>query len=287
MTVSSPLANQAACDLLWRAWRSGAVIDTLPAHCKPTDRAQAYAVQALLEARGSQPLAGWKIAATSLAGQQHINVSGPMAGRLLAERVHVQGVQAQGVQAQGAQTMCTVLSLAGNRMRVAEPEFVFRMGRSLVPRPLAYSLDEVMAAVADLYLGIEVPDSRYTNFVTAGEPQLIADNACAHEFILGPQAPSLWRSTDLSTHAVHAVVDGSGHSAPRSYTREGSGANVLGDPRVALTWLANELSSLGITLRQGQIVTTGTCMQPLELQAGDTVVVDYGLLGSMVARFQA
>jgi 2-keto-4-pentenoate hydratase len=272
ISLSLSPAHQAASELLWRTWQSGAVIDTLPAHCTPADRAQAYAVQALLEALSSQPLAGWKIAATSVAGQKHINVTGPIAGRLLAERVHAPEA---------------VLSLAGNRMRVAEPEFVFRMGRSLVPRPQAYSVDEVMAAAADLYLGIEVPDSRFANFVTAGEPQLIADNACAHEFILGPQAPNLWRSTDLSTHAVHAVVDGSSHSAPRSYTREGSGANVLGDPRVALTWLANELSSLGITLRQGQIVTTGTCMQPLELQAGDTVVADYGSLGRMQARFQA
>ena len=269
---SQPAAHQAAADLLWHTWHSCAVIGTLPAHCKPADRAQAYAVQALLEARSGQPLAGWKIAATSVAGQQHINVTGPMAGRLLAERVHTSGV---------------VLSLAGNRMRVAEPEFVFRMGRSLLPHAATYSVDEVMAAVANLYLGIEVPDSRYANFVTAGEPQLIADNACAHQFILGPQAPSVWRSIDLSTHAVNATVDGSGRSATTRYTREGSGANVLGDPRVALAWLANELSSLGISLRQGQIVTTGTCMQPLELQAGDTVVVDYGVLGRMQARFQA
>jgi 2-keto-4-pentenoate hydratase len=272
-TFSSILsAHQAASDLLWRTWHSGAVIDTLPVHYKPADRAQAYAVQALLEARSSQPLAGWKIAATSIAGQQHINVNGPIAGRLLAERVHASGA---------------LLPLAGNRMRVAEPEFVFRMGRSLAPRPQAYSVDEVMAAVADLYLGIEVPDSRYANFVTAGEPQLIADNACAHEFILGPQAPSMWRSIDLSTYAVHATVEGSDRSAPRRYTREGSGANVLGDPRVALAWLANELRGLGIALRQGQIVTTGTCMQPLELQAGDMVVVDYGVLGSMQAQFRA
>jgi 2-keto-4-pentenoate hydratase len=270
--AAQPPAHQVAADQLWHAWQSGAVIDTLPAHCRPADRAQAYAVQALLEARSSQPLAGWKIAATSIAGQQHINVAGPIVGRLLAERVHAPEV---------------VLPLAGNRMRVAEPEFVFRMARSLVPRPQAYSVAEVMGAATDLYLGIEVPDSRYANFVTAGEPQLIADNACAHEFILGPQAPSLWRGIDLATHAVHAVVEGSGHGAPTRYTREGSGANVLGDPRVALTWLANELRGLGITLRQGQIVTTGTCMQPLELKAGDTVVVDYGLLGRMQAQFRA
>jgi 2-keto-4-pentenoate hydratase len=265
---STSQAQQAASELLWRTWRSGAVIDALPAHCLPPNRAQAYAVQALLEARSSQPLVGWKIAATSLAGQRHINVSGPIAGRLLGERVHAQGV---------------ALSLTGNRMRVAEPEFVFRMGQSLAPRAAAFTQAEVMAAVAGLHLGIELPDSRFANFVTAGEQQLIADNACAHEFILGPQAPAVWRSLNLSQHAVRASVQGTA----RSFTREGSGVNVLGDPCLALTWLANELRALGITLGQGQIVTTGTCMQPLELQAGDTVETDFGVLGHMQARFAA
>ena len=37
----------------------------------------------------------------------------------------------------------------------------------------------------------------------------------------------------------------------------GHGKNVLGDPRVALTWLANELRGLGIPLRAGEVVTTG------------------------------
>jgi 2-keto-4-pentenoate hydratase len=269
-TDPSP-SHQTASNLLWKAWQSGAVMDALPAHCKPADRTQGYAVQALLEARSSLPLVGWKIAATSVAGQQHINVSGPIAGRLLAERVQVQSVQAESA----------ARSLTGNRMRVAEPEFVFRMGQSLVPREQPYSESEVMAAVADLHLGIELPDSRFENFVTAGEPQLIADNACAHEFILGPQAPAVWRSLDLSRHVVRAQVQG----AARSFTREGSGVNVLGDPRTALTWLANELRGLGVTLGAGQIVTTGTCMQPLELQAGDMVEADFGVLGRMQARF--
>ena len=45
----------------------------------------------------------------------------------------------------------------------------------------------------------------------------------------------------------------------------GHGKNVLGDPRVALTWLANELRQLGVTLRAGEIVTTGTCHPPLPI----------------------
>ena len=66
--------------------------------------------------------------------------------------------------------------------------------------------------------------------------------------------------------------------------REGIGANVLGDPRIALTWLANELSQHGMTLARDQVVTTGTCLVPLEVMPGDKVSVDYGSLGQMTMQ---
>ena len=60
---------------------------------------------------------------------------------------------------------------------------------------------------------------------------------------------------------------------------------MLGDPRQALTWLANELSFIGITLASGQTVTTGTCLTPLEINPGDRVSVDFGDLGQVSCRF--
>ena len=263
---TAPSLDPTAGDLLWAAWQSGVPIGALPVAVRPTDRTQGYAVQAHLDNRTTASIAGWKIAATSVAGQRHINVSGPLAGRVMAERVHADG---------------TALSMAGNRMAVAEAEFVFRMARDLPPRAAVYTRDEVMEAVADLYLGIEVPNSRFADFVGAGEAQLIADSACAHDFVLGPKVTHPWRALDLSAHAVHARVTG----MARSYTRDGVGANVLGDPRTALTWLANELSQLGMTLAEGQFVTTGTCVVPLEIVPGDTVQADFGTLGRMSARF--
>ena len=59
---------------------------------------------------------------------------------------------------------------------------------------------------------------------------------------------------------------------------------MLDDPRIALTWLANELSGLGITLRVGQIVSTGTCTKPLEVEPGDAVTADLGPLGQLTLR---
>ena len=155
--------------------------------------------------------------------------------------------------------------------------FAFRMAVDLPPRREAYTVGEVLAAVAALHPAIEIPDSRYNDFTIVGAAQLIADNACAHYFVLGPAAPESWRELDLSTHALQGEVVG-------KLVRDGIGANVLGDPRIALTWVANELSSLGITLRAGQVVTTGTCVVPLEIAPGDHVRMDFGVLGRVECR---
>jgi 2-keto-4-pentenoate hydratase len=67
--------------------------------------------------------------------------------------------------------------------------------------------------------------------------------------------------------------------------RQGDGTAVLGDPRLPLVWLVNELSALGVALEPGQFVSTGTCMVPLAVQAGDRVDADYGVLGRMSVAF--
>ena len=66
----------------------------------------------------------------------------------------------------------------------------------------------------------------------------------------------------------------------------GHGKNVLGDPRIALTWLANELRQLGVTLeRAGEVVTTGTCHPPLPIRSGDVFEADFGVIGKVSVGF--
>ena len=254
---------QAAADTLWDNWTVVRRLAELPAAVRPATRAEGYAIQARLEHRSAFPLYGWKIAATSQAGQTHLAVDGPLAGRLLRERVFEVGQE---------------VPFGRNHMRVVEAEFAFRMGRDLPPRATPYRVDEALAAVATLHPAIEIPDSRFEEFAKVGAAQLIADDACAHYFTLGPAAPESWRALNLVEHVVVGTVAG-------GLRREGKGANVLGDPRVALTWLANELSGLGVTLRQGEVVTTGTCLIPLPVKARDRVTADFGPLGSVEVRF--
>lgn len=260
--MSNHQSITSAAEALVHLWQQRERFNGLPADIRPRDRQEGYAVQQALTSLQSHAVFGWKIAATSTAGQAHIGVDGPLAGHLYTDRVLQNGAE---------------VTLYNNLMRVAEIEFAFRLGRTLLPRDRAYSVHEVLDAVACVHPSIEVPDSRYEDFVTAGAPQLIADNACANLFVLGPRADD-WREFDYVNGAVGVTLN----ELP---VESGYGRNVLGDPRVALTWLVNELSSLGIACETGQVVTTGTCRVPVGVKPGDQVAADFGALGKVSCSF--
>jgi 2-keto-4-pentenoate hydratase len=256
---------ETAAAVLWQAWQQGHSIDSLPADCRPQSLEQGYAVQAALAARCGQPVAGWKIAATSTAGQTHIAVDGPLAGRLFADRISRHG--------------STIPLGPANIMCVAEAEFAFMLAEDLPPRPEPYSQEEVLARVADLYPAIEIPNSRFADFVHAGGAQLVADDACAHRFVLGEKVTAAWRRVNLASHPVTLYVN------DQPVTR-GLGADALGDPRVALTWIANNHALQGAGLVAGQIITTGVCGKPSPIEAGDGVVADFGDFGRVTVTIE-
>lgn len=244
--------------ILWQNWQQRTRIDQLPPECRPVDRAAGYSAQKEIVKFSGQDVVGWKIAATSAAGQKHIGVDGPLAGPLLANRVLADGA---------------TVPLDGNIMMVAEAEFAFKFAHALPTRMNPYTQDEVLAAVESLHPAIEVPDSRYNDFVKVGAAQLIADTACADWFVLGAPSPADWRSRNLVTHEVAAYRNG-------EKVATGSGLNVLGDPRIALAWLVNELRIYADGIAAGQFVTTGTCVTPVPIRRGDKVRVDFGDFGT-------
>jgi 2-keto-4-pentenoate hydratase len=251
-------STSAAASLLWRCWTTATRIPHLPEDIRPRTRADGYAIQSAVVDLFEQPIVGWKIAATSLAGQAHIGVDGPLVGGLMANRVLESSAR---------------VSLDGNYMRVGEAEFAFRFARDLTPRAQPYTVREVLDAVAALHPTIEIPDSRFDDFAGVGAAQLIADNACACWLIVGSAART-WRDLDLSTHAVSGFIDG-------TLVVEGTGANVLGDPRVALTWMVNERCAFGDGVKAGELVTTGTCITPVALAPGHHFRADFGTLGTL------
>ena len=251
-----------AAELLWRARLEERRIDALPPEIRPATLEEGYSIQEAMLPIAGQPPVGWKIAATSAAGQKHIGVTEPLAGRLFRDFVLADGAHRPA---------------ARNHMRVAEAEFAFRMGRDLPPRGRDYTLPEVCDAVAAMHLAIEIPDARYDVFDTIGAPSICADCAFHAWFVLGREVPD-WRGLDLPNQKVRALKGD-------AVAAEGSGANALGDPRAALTWLANHLARRGLGLKSGEIVTTGTCVKPVDILPGDRVMMDFGALGTVRAGF--
>jgi 2-keto-4-pentenoate hydratase len=103
---------------------------------------------------------------------------------------------------------------------------------------------------------------------------LIADFACASHMVLGAAITTEWRDVDLAAQVVQVSREG-------KVIAQGLGANALGDPRVALTWLANELISHGMHLQAGEVVITGTCVVPVSVQEGQTLSAQFPGLGEV------
>jgi 2-keto-4-pentenoate hydratase len=251
-----------AADILWQARLAERRMEALPADCRPGSLDEGYAIQEAMAARAGQAVAGWKIAATSEAGQRHIGVTEPLAGRLFAGFLLPDGARRPA---------------ARMHMRVVEAEFAFRFGRDLPARGSAYGREEVLAAAADLHLALELPDARFERFAEAGPPCIAADDAFAAWFILGPRIAD-WRGLDLRAQPVRAIRNG-------KPAGEGSGANALGDPRVALTWLVNERARRGGGVKAGEVVITGTCVKPVEIAPGDRVTAEFPGLGKVEVAF--
>ena len=255
-------ARESAAETIWRAWQRGEPLEALPEACRPATESEGYAAQAALEALADSPVVGWKIAATSAAGQAHIAVPGPIAGRIFASRLHRAPAS---------------ISMRGNRMAVAEAEFAFVLAEDLPDQGAPYATEEVLAAVGALHPAIELPNSRFRDFTAVGAPSLAADNACAHELVLGPAADEGWREVDLAAHPVELWIN-------RARVVAGSGADVLGDPRAALTWLVNSPPARSRGVRAGDVVTTGVCGRPAPVGAGDLLSARFGALGSLEVR---
>jgi len=251
-----------AAALLRQARADGVALAGLPDDCRPRDEAEGYAIQQAFVAASAGRPAGYKIGATSARAQDFLRTDSPFYGRVLAQDLHASPVS---------------LDPRSYLFRLIEPEFAFRIGRTLEPRPRPFEEAEVADAVTAVMPAIEVVTSAFSQWQDQGALLLIADNGVDGALVLGPSHHN-WRDLDLAAHRVTLAINGE----PKG---EGSGANALGHPLTALTWLVNKLSSQQIALDAGQVVTTGV-VTPFELAGpGDRVVADFGSLGSVELDF--
>ncbi len=228
----------------------------------------AYAIQgAWMErkrAAGRQVI-GWKIGLTSKAMQYALNIDTPDSGVLLDEMRFEDGSE-----------------IPQDRFiqpRI-EAEIAFVMKSEL--KGPNVSVYDVLNATDYVTPALEILDTR----ILRVDPQTkqartivdtVSDNAANAGIVLGGRA---MRPDQVDLRWVGAIVSRNGQ-----VEETGLGAGVLNHPARGIAWLANRLAQYGARIEAGQIVLAGSFIRPVEARHGDTIVGDYGPLGTVSCFF--
>src|SRR3984885_8895347 len=146
-------------------------ISSLSAELDGFSLGAAYEVQRLLRLESGQ-LSGWKLGVTSRAKQAQVGVHEPVRGHLAAA---------------DALDLGEPLVVSDHIQPRCEPEIVFIMGADLSGPSVTSSA--VLAATASVAVGIEVLDSRYTDYKFT-MPDVVADNTSAGRYLVGTAVPA-------------------------------------------------------------------------------------------------
>jgi len=253
-------------------WLVAARLDGRPASACPLaarlDTEEAgYAVQAasqeILSGEGFGRLVGFKIGCTNRAVQDQLGIPIPAYGGIMAANLHWDEAEIARRSLQRPGVEC---------------EIAFWINRPPEPSGAPYDRETVRPCVAACCAAMEVVDNRYGDPRATPIGLMIADDFFHAAAVVGPTV-SAWRELDLAALSGSTRIDGTAAGT-------GTGANVLGHPLEALAWLANRLIGQGKTLQGGQVVLTGTLVDPAWLEADvKSAAIEVERLGRATARF--
>ena len=135
---------------------------------------------------------------------------------------------------------------------------------------------DVLAATVAYAPSIELIDSRINDW-KIGLTDTIADNASSAGWVLGKErvAPG-----DIDIKGIDAVLTRNGE-----VIAEGRSDAVLGDPVIAVAWLARKVAGFGVRLKAGDIVLPGSCTRAIDARPGDAFHAEFSGLGSVRLNF--
>lgn len=123
---------------------------------------------------------------------------------------------------------------------------------------------------------LEIVDSRIIDW-RCRLVDTVADNASTGALVLAGRPR---RPCDLDVRAVGARLYRNGELC-----ETGAAGAVLGNPFVAVAWLANVLGSHGVALEEGHIVLPGSCTRMIAVRPGDGVRADVDGFGHVACTF--
>lgn len=229
----------------------------------------AYAIQNAWVKRkvaNGRVVRGHKVGLTSRAMQLASNINEPDFGVLLDDMFYVDGA-----------------ALPTERFIVprVEVELAFVLGTDL--KGPGVTLMDVLRATEYVVPALEIIDARFHQVdpetkVTRKVLDTISDNAANAAIVTGGR-PVKVDDVDLRWVGAGLVRNG-------IIEETGLALGVLNHPGNGVVWLANKLGSLGVGLKAGQVILSGSFTRPVFAQKGDVFCADYGALGTINCRFE-
>jgi 2-keto-4-pentenoate hydratase len=261
MGLTAAQREQAA-DLLREAEASRVAVPPLVQTFPSIDVVDAYEIQLLNIRRrlaAGATVYGHKVGLSSKAMQEMMGVDEPDYGHLLSDMVLTESEP-----------------IAADRFLIprVEVEVGFVLGEDLPGE--GCTVDDVLRCTDFVAPAIELIDSRIADW-KIGLFDTIADNASSCGVALGAQRV---KPDELDLRLIEATLEINGEQVAA-----GRSDAVLGDPAIAVAWLANKVASFGVRLEAGHVVLPGSCTRAYDVKAGDDVVARFSGLGSVSLSF--
>jgi len=261
MTIDEALL-QGISDELYNALRMAEAVAPLTERYPALSVENAYAIQQRLLARRLQDgerIVGKKIGLTSRAVMNLLGVEQPDFGILTDAMTYNSG---------------EAIPMAALIQPKAEGEIAFVLKHDLTGPGVTVA--DVLRATEGVMVCFEIVDSRIRDWKIKIQ-DTVADNASCGVFVLGDRLVPV-NEVDLSLCGM--VLEKNGE-----IVATGAGAATMGSPAVAVAWLANTLGRLGVPLKAGEVILSGSLGPMIPVAAGDNLRVSIGGIGSCAVRF--
>jgi 2-keto-4-pentenoate hydratase len=241
--MTTPFDPARAAALLADAMTSGTFITEIPEAQRPRTIAEGYDVQDHLavELTNADALrdttAGWKLGLGSVNAMNGAGIDRPLMGRVFQGRLHDNDV---------------VVAAPDGATVLIEIELAVTLSRDIAPSD---QVTNPLDAVASANLVSEIVLSRFVDRTIVGLPSVAADSVGFHALVIGPEI-DLGQAVDISA-SLAVTVDG-------EHACGGLTGDDAVDPASMMAYLMAHARERGITLRKGEIITTGAMNKPFD-----------------------
>jgi len=249
-------------DELYEALTNCKTLEPLTSRYADITIEDSYHIQERLIARrlkAGEKVVGKKIGVTSKAVMNMLGVGQPDFGWLLDGMIYNEG------ESIPADTLI---------QPKAEGEIAFLLKKDLMGPGVSNA--DVLAATEGVMTCFEIVDSRIENWKIKIQ-DTVADNASCGVFVLGDRLVDP-RDVDLTTCGMILEKNG-------EIVCTGAGAATMSSPVNAVAWLANTLGRLGIPLKAGEVILSGSLAAMVPVVKGDNLRVTIGGIGSCSVKF--